>query len=49
MMLSPTILNQKVLPPLASASSVLAAIEQTRNAKNSLASFALMMAVSGPV
>ena len=48
-MLSPTVLNQKVLPPLASASSVMAAIAQTQNTKNSLASFVLMMAVSGPV
>jgi hypothetical protein len=48
-MSSPTELNLKAIPPLATKSAVLAALTQVKNTKNTLASLALMLIISGPI
>jgi hypothetical protein len=49
MMLSPTILNIKAIPPLASISAIQAAFEQVKKTQNTVASVVVMMLISGPV
>jgi hypothetical protein len=46
-MLSPTILNIKAIPTLASKSTIQAAFEQVKKTQNTIASAVVMMAISG--
>jgi hypothetical protein len=48
-MLSPTILDIKAIPPLASKSTIQAALEQVKKTQNTLASVVVMMLISGPL
>ena len=49
LMLPPTILNQKALPPLASKEAVQVALAQVSTTTNTLASVVTMLLISGPV
>jgi hypothetical protein len=48
-MLSPTILDIKEIPPLASKQAIQAAFELVKKTRNTLASVVVMMLISGPL